>query len=102
MPSQKASRTRRPAWNSTIHDLTVYRSTAHEVKLRHARFQSPNLELAREEVARRREKLACGGFDDTLAALAGRCVKREHDETVSALQELDQVRPASTNRHQIV
>ena len=82
---------RKPPWNSTVHDLSVHRSSPREIEQRKARYTSPNAEVAREEVARRRERLARGNFEDTLAALAGRRGEDEHDETKTALQELDRV-----------
>ena len=86
MPSRK------PAWNSTIHDLSVHRATRREIEQRRERYRSPNAEVAKAEVLRRREILASrGSFDDTMFQLARAGGKGDRDITNSALQELDQV-----------
>ena len=76
----------RPAWDATIHDLSVHRSSRAEREARRQRLTSSNALAAKADLARRRAVLARGSFEGALAALAG-----ESGEAAAALRELDEV-----------
>ena len=69
---------RKPAWNSTIHDLSVHRATRRDIEQRRERIRSANAEVAKAEVLRCREVLASRvSFDGTMFHLVD--ARQPHD-----------------------
>ena len=76
----------KPAWDSTVQDLTKHSISQEQAEKRRQRLTSPNALAAKADLERRRAMLARGSFESTLAALAGQTT-----DEISALRELDEV-----------
>ena len=85
-PSTAVATMPRPAWDSTIHDLSVHRISRSEAEARRKSLTSPNAMAAKATLERRRAILSRGSFESTIAALS-----HQSGEESSALRELDEV-----------